>query len=237
MPEAYVSDNDLEKIIVDTLREKAESKEFSIENFRIKTFIKEIEKVWHVEESRIKKTLDKLERKGELEIKPRVTDVIIPRGYENRFYPLISRIEPTFILLTVLLIGYLVIGVALSSFDMRIVISTKNPMFLLLVIYAGLVAPLLVGTIIFTVAKIVWNALYKNIKFFKEMIDFFGGTKVWVYALTFTSFVLLLYITLSVFLDFKIEPFYVVSIIITVFAGTLFYGSKQKNVDSLVRID
>ena len=227
----HISDSHLEEKIINLLKEKVEKSRFNIEDFSFASILKELQAEYDVSKNRLKRMLNKLEKEDLITIKSRYFNVYIPKGFEKKFVGLVDKIDPFTIPVIIMITGYyvliLVLSIILSYSKLEMVISLNSPNGLLSLLYVGLVTPLVLGTIVFLVAKKIWNILYKNIKFLREMIEFFGGIRVCKYALFFAIIFLMIYIFSSIFTNNEINPYFAVAIFSGIFMGVLYYGKRK----------
>lgn len=228
MIKEYISDQRLEEKVVNFLRSKAESEEPSIEDFSFKAIMSKLQKKYDVNESRLKKILDKLEKEEIISVlRPKVFDVYVPRGYEKKFSGLTRKIEPTTLIIIAIVIGHYVLSAIFPYLGLKMTITLYNPNDFLILIWFGFIIPLLVGAVIIFIGKFVWDVLYRNIRIFREMVEFFGGARVWGYALFFAVIFLSLYIVLAVFTKSEINPYFATALLSGTFLGVLYYGKKK----------
>ena len=235
MTKKYISDQNLEEYIVNFLRKKAEYKSLNIEDFSKRAIINEIKEKYDVDDDKIKKILNKLEKNDIISVKSRYLNIYVPKGYENKFRDLVQKIDPINFFAMALIIGCSIcfFGISLISNYLGREIVTRfgnlnNPNDFLIYLYSGLIIPSLLGAVILFLSEKIWNFLYRNIRIFRELIEFFGGVRVWCYALFFAFVFLILYISLSIIFQDKINPYYSTSIFILVFMGILYFGGKKK---------
>lgn len=143
-----------------------------------------------------------------------------------------NKIDPIFYVLLAPIIGQIIIFVLLPYVGIKEILlkfgnANNNPdlIFVMLTFY---LYPLMMGLIFLIISKKIWNSSYKNIGFFRDMIEFFGGPKVWKYSLFLGIMFSLAYIILSMVMSYQVTPYYIIGIFISVFIVVLVYGERKK---------
>ncbi len=225
MEKQYISDSHLEEFLVELLRKKAQSEQFSPEDFSFKAILNETQKNHEVDEKKLRKVLNNMEN-NQILIKPRTFNVYIPVGHEKRFSGLVDTFNPAFFIVLAGPVGIVILSIIFPYLHIQANINLNNPDGFNYFILMGFFIPFFLGSITLIIFKEIFDRIYKNIKIFREMIEFFGGVKIWGYSLFLAAIFEILYISLSMIMRFNIDPYYATGIFTSIFIAVLL-GSKQ----------
>jgi hypothetical protein len=220
----YISTERLKELVMNLLINKAKKRKINPEDFSFSSIKNSIGRKFEVSNEKLEKVLSELNKEGKIIERVREYYVYIPVGFENKFKRLIKPIDSALLFASALVIGFFIWPLIVQKFGLPIVINLAEERFYFDYLFFGLFIPLILGSIVVAAFIKLYYFLYSNIDFFREMINFFGGSRIWGYALLLGTLFLFIYVVFSWITHYEVNPYFAVAIFSGVFMSVLYRG-------------
>lgn len=226
----YLSKTHLEETIMNMLLKCAEENS-SLESFSLESIKASLEKRYDVDDKELKTVLDGLIEKNKIENKEKRFEVFIPSKFVKTYEKLSTPQADELIILVSLFLGNMILPWILNytNFNIQINLSDISQPQMTLV-YFNLFS-VFIGAILVVITINAYRTLYSKINFFREFIEFFGGSKVWKYALILGIGITLIYTIFTWVTKYELNPYFATALFSATFIAVLGLGHKRNGLN------